>query len=419
MSTEPALVIAAHGTRLAAGQRDCQQLAELVSGQLPGVEVRLGHVELVDPHIDQVVEELLERHEHLVVTPLMLGTGAHVRRDIPDMVGQGAQPSGRRADVTLTPHLGQHPLLLDALWRRVREAMADGQPWDEAETMVVLVGRGSLVPQANADHVALARLLREGHNVADVLTGFIQVTTPDVAAALDRAVLLRARRIVLAPNFLFAGRLDGWLHQQADAWAAEHPDVELRVAGVIGPCAELASVVAERYRQAAHEHRAQAMRSSGSPMYLSGLDLKDRRVLLAGGGAVATRRLVRLLAAGARVEVVAPRASTTIQDLALQGRIGWQQRPAGVDDVAGAWYVLACTDDPATNRALTEAATRQRIFCVRADDARHGTAWTPATESVGGFTVGVLGNRDPRGSVRLRQRIIDTLQTETLTAEED
>lgn len=414
MTARPALVIAAHGTRLADGQQDCRRLAELVAEHLPGVEVRLGHVELVDPQIDQVVAELLGRHDHVVVAPLMMGTGAHVQRDIPGAIKQAVQAAGREGDVTLTPHLGAHPLLLAAVWQRIEQAMARPEAWQPSQTTVVLVGRGSLVPQANADHVALARLLRETHDAAEVITGFIQVTSPDLPGALDRAALLGARRIVVAPNFLFPGRLEGWVAEQCDAWLAGHPGVELRLSGVIGPCEELAGVVAERYHDAVRDAEALALQGPdvGSPMYLSGLDLRGRRVLVAGGGAVATRRLVRLLEAGAQVEVVAPEAREKIVELAEAGRLVWHRRPVTPDDVTDAWYVMAATDDPRTNQTIAEAAEARRIFCVRADDAHQGTAWTPATESVGDFTVGVIGNRDPRGSVRLRQRIIDTLSSE-------
>ncbi|HBX79863.1 MAG TPA: uroporphyrinogen-III C-methyltransferase, partial [Propionibacteriaceae bacterium] len=41
-------------------------------------------------------------------------------------------------------------------------------------------------------------------------------------------------------------------------------------------------------------------------VYLSGLVLKDRDVLVVGGGQVAERRVPRLLAAGAMVRLVSP-----------------------------------------------------------------------------------------------------------------
>lgn len=147
------------------------------------------------------------------------------------------------------------------------------------------------------------------------------------------------------------------------------------------------------------------------PVYLSGLDLHGRRVLVVGGGRVASRRIPRLLEAGALVEVVAPNASELVAALAGQGRLVWHRRPATAQDVDGAWYVMVATADPEVNEMVSAAAQQARVFCVRADLASRGTAWTPATTRIGEFTVGVVGNRDPRGSMELRRRIVEVLAT--------
>lgn len=145
------------------------------------------------------------------------------------------------------------------------------------------------------------------------------------------------------------------------------------------------------------------------PFYLSGLDLRGRRVLVAGAGAVAARRLPALLRAGALVEVVAPEAEPVITELARSGGLVWHQRPAAPSDIAGAWYVMAATNSPATNRELARCCEEQRIFCVRCDDATGGTARTPAAMERDDFWVAVLGHRDPHGSKGLRQRIARAL----------
>ena len=55
--------------------------------------------------------------------------------------------------------------------------------------------------------------------------------------------------------------------------------------------------------------------------YLLALRLDGRRVLVAGGGGVATRRVPGLLDAGADVLVVSPQISASLHDLAEAGRI--------------------------------------------------------------------------------------------------
>ena len=113
--------------------------------------------------------------------------------------------------------------------------------------------------------------------------------------------------------------------------------------------------------------------------YLLGLRLRGRRVLVVGGGALATRRVPALLDAGADILLVSPTVTTSLEGLAAAGRIHWAARRYEPGDGAGAWLVCACTDDPAANAAVAAAAEEQRTWCVRADDAEESAAWTPAS----------------------------------------
>lgn len=131
------------------------------------------------------------------------------------------------------------------------------------------------------------------------------------------------------------------------------------------------------------------------PVYLSGLMLRDRDVLVVGGGRVATRRSTRLLEAGAAVRVVSPDASAAIQAAAAEGRLAWSRRDYAAGDVGDAWYVLAATNDPQVNAAVAREAEARHVFCVRADSAEGGSAWTPATGHASGMVVGVVGRNDP------------------------
>jgi uroporphyrin-III C-methyltransferase/precorrin-2 dehydrogenase/sirohydrochlorin ferrochelatase len=135
------------------------------------------------------------------------------------------------------------------------------------------------------------------------------------------------------------------------------------------------------------------------------LDLAGRRVLVVGGGAVATRRGERLAESGAALHVVAPQVSDRLRALAVQVA----DRPFRTSDIDGAWLVLACTDDPSVNAAVADAAAEQRIFCVRADSADGGTARTPAVARSGEVTVAVSGGDDPRRAMAVRDAIASAL----------
>src|SRR6202034_3532051 len=112
--------------------------------------------------------------------------------------------------------------------------------------------------------------------------------------------------------------------------------------------------------------------------YLLGLRLTGRRVVIVGGGSVASRRIPALLDAGAEAHLASPAVTASPEDLAGAGRIRWTARGYAPGDCAGAWLVCAYTDKPAVNAAVAAEAEEQRTWYVRADDAGASAAWTPA-----------------------------------------
>ncbi|WP_280509544.1 uroporphyrinogen-III C-methyltransferase [Nocardia farcinica] len=147
------------------------------------------------------------------------------------------------------------------------------------------------------------------------------------------------------------------------------------------------------------------------PHYLVGLDLRGRRVVVVGGGTVAARRLGLLIAAGADVHVISREVTPTVEGMASSGQIRVTLRPYAEGDLAEAWYAIACTDEPETNAAVVAEAERRRVFCVRADNARLGTAVTPATARYEGLTLGVLARGAHRRSAAVRTGLLEALQS--------
>ena len=121
------------------------------------------------------------------------------------------------------------------------------------------------------------------------------------------------------------------------------------------------------------------------------LDLAGRRAVVVGGGAVALRRIRGLLAAGALVQVVAPDVLPPLAALP----VSVSRRAYADGDLAGAWVVHACTDDPAVNAAVAAEAERRQVPCVRADSAGNGTARTPAVARAAGLLVAVASEDGP------------------------
>ncbi|MFG1660353.1 uroporphyrinogen-III C-methyltransferase [Micromonospora chersina] len=147
---------------------------------------------------------------------------------------------------------------------------------------------------------------------------------------------------------------------------------------------------------------------SGSP-YPLGLRLAGRRVVVVGGGAVATRRVPALLDAGADVLLVAPELTPALRAHVDAGRLRWEPRRFVPDDLDGAWLVQVAVDDRVAAAAVSAAAAERRIFCVRADDRAAATAWTPAVTRHGPVTVAVLGGGDPRRAMSVRDAVRELL----------
>jgi len=154
--------------------------------------------------------------------------------------------------------------------------------------------------------------------------------------------------------------------------------------------------------------------SPGEHHYFAGLDLTGRRVVVIGGGTVAQRRVPRLIGAGARVEVISPEATPAVEAMADAGELTWHRRRYADGDLAGAWYAVACATGSEVNAAVAAEAERERVFCVRSDDATQGTAVTPAVAEHGGLLVGVLAGGAHRRSAAVRDALVEALRTGTV-----
>jgi adenosylcobinamide kinase / adenosylcobinamide-phosphate guanylyltransferase len=109
------------------------------------------------------------------------------------------------------------------------------------------------------------------------------------------------------------------------------------------------------------------MRPPGQDLAIA-LRPRGRLAVVVGGGAVAVQNIRRLLAAGARVRVIAHGPTGELADLAASGVITLRDREFRPVDLDGAWLALACADDDSVNAAVAADADRRQIWCVGDDD---------------------------------------------------
>ena len=249
MTDNPALLVVGHGTRSAAGVAEFNAFIDRLRARTdaPYPAAGGGFIELSDPPVTRVVGELTAQGRHdFAAVPLVLVAAGHGKGDIPAAL---LREQLRHPGMTYRYGrvLGPHPALLRILERRIDESLAGA---DRASVHVLLVGRGSTDPDANAEIAKVARLLWEGRGYAGVEASFISLAEPGVPAGLEKLRRLGAERIVVAPYFLFSGVLPDRIIEQSAAYADAHDEVAIAVAGVIGDCDELADLVLERYAEA-------------------------------------------------------------------------------------------------------------------------------------------------------------------------
>jgi len=114
------------------------------------------------------------------------------------------------------------------------------------------------------------------------------------------------------------------------------------------------------------------------------LKLAGRRVLVVGGGPVASSKLAALVGAGAVVHLVAPEVVPEI--VALGVPISRREfAPADLDD---AWFVVAAAT-PEVNRQVADAAETRRVFVNAVDDLASASAYLGGVVRKGGVTLAI------------------------------
>ena len=143
------------------------------------------------------------------------------------------------------------------------------------------------------------------------------------------------------------------------------------------------------------------------------LNLKDKRVVVIGGGEVAERKVESLLDTGASVTVISPHVTARLASLADSRLIELQKRPYAQGDCSRAALVLSATDDPEVNEAVWNEATGAGILVNTADEPVLCNFIMPAVVRRGELAVAIsTGGTSPALASRLRHKFSQMLGPE-------
>jgi len=136
--------------------------------------------------------------------------------------------------------------------------------------------------------------------------------------------------------------------------------------------------------------------------YPVNLDLRNRRVLVVGGGRVAARKVIGLLRCGAEVSVVAPEA---VPEIADDPDIRWFARPYQRGEVASYRLAVTATGDTEVDRQVTLDGDRAGVWVNSADDPQNCSFTLPAVARRGDLQIAIsTAGRSPALSRWLRRR---------------
>jgi precorrin-2 dehydrogenase/sirohydrochlorin ferrochelatase len=139
--------------------------------------------------------------------------------------------------------------------------------------------------------------------------------------------------------------------------------------------------------------------------YPVNLDIRNRKCLVVGGGAVATRKVKTLSDFDAVVTVVSPQFSEELMRMA-NNEIVLKKRPYRTSDLEGKFLVIGATDDKAINRQVNADAEKQNMLCNIADQPHLCNFILPAIVNRGDLLIAIsTSGQSPAFAKKLRKEL--------------
>ncbi|MFT5707688.1 MAG: sirohydrochlorin cobaltochelatase [Oceanospirillaceae bacterium] len=225
------IMICGHGSRDKDAEREFSRVAAGLKQRFPDVPIEYGFLEFSAPNIHMGLNKLVAQGvDDIYAVPGMLFAATHARNDIPSvLVNYQEQLENTDTKIHYGSELGLHPAMIEAFETRIYQSLeidCAAPPASMHDTMLVVVGRGTSDTLANAEAAKLTRIVNEDMGFGWADTVYSGVTYPSVGVGLERLIKLGFKKIVVAPYFLFTGRLIKRIYAYVDHIAVLHPEIE-------------------------------------------------------------------------------------------------------------------------------------------------------------------------------------------------
>ena len=250
------IMVCGHGSRDENAVSEFAVVAKALRERFAEREVEYGFLEFAQPIIREGLDRLASRGvTRVLAVPGMLFAAGHAKNDIPSVLNTYmAQNPG--LEITYGRELGIDVRMIRAAGERISAALvqadAEQGPISRHDTLLLVVGRGASDPDANSNVAKVGRMLWEGLGFGWAETAYSGVTFPLVKPALEHAIKLGYRRIVVFPYFLFTGILVRRIYEHADEVAAAHADIQFVKASYLNDHPLVLDTFAERVEEILH-----------------------------------------------------------------------------------------------------------------------------------------------------------------------
>lgn len=140
--------------------------------------------------------------------------------------------------------------------------------------------------------------------------------------------------------------------------------------------------------------------------YPVGLDIKNKKVVIVGGGKIAERKARNLLPYKSDISLVSPDLTDELQKLAERKKISYFKKKYSTTDIKNAFLVFACTSDGTINRKVFNDAKKQNVSVNVCDKTELCDFIIPAVMKKNGLLITVSSDgKNPKLSRRFKEVI--------------
>ena len=138
--------------------------------------------------------------------------------------------------------------------------------------------------------------------------------------------------------------------------------------------------------------------------YSIGLDIKNKKVVIVGGGKIAEKKVKNLLPYESYISLVSPDLTDDLQKLAERKKIGYFKKKYSTADIKNAFLIFACTSDNKINKKIFRDAKKLGILVNVCDKTKLCNFIVPAVIKKNGLLITVSSDgKNPKLSKRFKE----------------